>query len=92
MQEKKLIQAQIEKDEEDAKRKLAELAIVKKKNQQDILTQIAEKEERKRREKQEAMYELRAAKLAELQYRKKVEGVKEQYRKTGEEFRSKRPF
>ena len=49
----------------------------KKGHQGDILRQIGERDRTKRRELQEKMYEERAAKLAEIDYVRKIETDKQ---------------
>ena len=44
----------------------------KKNHQGDILKQVGEKDRTKRRDLQEKMYEERAAKLAEIEYTRKI--------------------
>lgn len=60
----------------------------KKKYQTDVLRQIGERDRAQRRELQEKMYEERAAKLAELQYVKKIENQKDTNTKTLSEWRT----
>lgn len=52
-------------------------ALLKKTYQVDVLRQVNEKDREKRRELQEKMYEERAAKLAEINYVKKIDTQKE---------------
>jgi hypothetical protein len=50
------------------------------------------KDKSKRRDLQDKMYEERAAKLAEIQYKRMVEDEKKRGLQLLEELRSKRPF
>ena len=50
----------------------------KQRHQGDILMQVADKDRQKRRDLQEKMYEERAAKLAEMQYVKKIDTQKQE--------------
>ena len=52
------------------------MALEKKKHQTDVLRQIGERDRTQRRDLQEKMYEERAAKLAEIQYVKKIDTQK----------------
>jgi hypothetical protein len=47
-------------------------AVYRKQHQGDVLKQIGERDRATRRDIQEKMYEERAAKLAELQYTRKI--------------------
>lgn len=51
-------------------------ALIKKNHQTDILKQINERDREQRRVIQEKMYEERAAKLAELEYSKRIQEQK----------------
>jgi hypothetical protein len=50
--------------------------LIKKNNQTDILKQINERDREQRRVIQEKMYEERAAKLAELEYARRIQDQK----------------
>lgn len=52
-------------------------ALTKKNHQTDILKQINERDREQRRAIQEKMYEERAAKLAELEYSKRIQEQKQ---------------
>jgi len=67
------LRRQQEEDEEKRRRMAAE----KKLHQGDVLMQIGERDRDKRRELQEKMYEERAAKLAEIDYTRKIQGEKQ---------------
>ena len=47
-------------------------SLAKKSHQTDILRQVAERDRTMRRDLQEVMYEERAAKLAELEYQRRI--------------------
>ena len=53
-------------------------ALEKKSHQTDILRQVGEQDRNMRRELQDRMYEERAAKLAEINYSRKIEAEKAQ--------------
>jgi hypothetical protein len=61
---------------------------MKKNYQGDILKQVNERDRDRRRELQEKMYEERAAKLAEIQYVKKIETQKDQNNQLLQNWRS----
>ena len=75
--EKKLIAAEVEKQQREYEEKKAREAMAKKGHQTDILKQINERDRDQRRELQEKMYEERAAKIAEIQYTRKIQDQKE---------------
>lgn len=60
----------------EAEEKKQRDAITKKNHQTDILKQINERDREQRRVIQEKMYEERAAKLAELEYSKRIQEQK----------------
>lgn len=64
-----------EEAEEEERKAMERLR--KRKNQDDIMAQVKAKDRDKRREEQEKMYERRAALLAEMEYRRKIEAEKE---------------
>jgi len=75
-EEKRYLQAkQMREEAEEAERKALE-RLRKIKNQDDLIEQMKFKDREKRREEQEKMYERRAALLAEMEYRKKIEAEK----------------
>lgn len=76
-EEKRYLQAkQMREEAEEAEKKALE-RLRKVKNQDDIINQMKFKERERRREEQEKMYERRAALLAEMEYRRKIEAEKE---------------
>ena len=54
--------------------------------------QVAEKQRFNKKEFQDRMYEERAAKLAELEYRRNIDVTKDRNKALLEELRSKRPY
>ena len=75
-EEKRYLQAkQMREEAEEAERKALE-RLRKIKNQDDLIEQMKFKDREKRREEQEKMYERRAALLAEMEYRRKIEAEK----------------
>lgn len=74
--EKAQIDAEIEKQNREHEEKMLKDAVYRKQHQGDILKQIGERDRAQRRELQEKMYEERAAKLAELQFTRKIQDQK----------------
>ena len=72
MNEKGLIDEEIRRIQAEDEEKRAREAVLKKNNQTDILRQINERDREQRRVIQEKMYEERAAKLAELEYSRRI--------------------
>lgn len=70
--EKQLIDEEIRKIQAEDEERKAREALLKKNNQTDILRQINERDREQRRVIQEKMYEERAAKLAELEYSRRI--------------------
>jgi hypothetical protein len=70
--ERKEITEKIEFEQKQQEDKERYEAIKKKNHQSDILMQIGERDRAQRREIQEKMYEERAAKLAELDYQRRI--------------------
>ena len=75
--EKQLIDAELERLNRLAEEKATKEALVRKNYQGDILKQVNERDRDQRRLIQEKMYEERAAKLAEIQYVKKIDTQKD---------------
>ena len=71
-QERKQIEATIAQQNADYEARSADEAHVRKNHQMDILKQMNEKDRIQRQYLQEKMYEERAAKLAELEYQRKI--------------------
>ena len=66
------------KNYQNAVQKINEEELMKRrKHQDDLKYQIAEKDKQRQRENQEKLYQERAAKLWELQYQKKINDQKE---------------
>lgn len=74
--EKQLIDEEIQRIEAEAEDKRQRDTLQKKNHQTDILKQINERDREQRRVIQEKMYEERAAKLAELEYGKRIQEQK----------------
>lgn len=74
--EKQVIDEEIQRMQAEAEEKKARDAIQKKNHQTDILKQINERDREQRRAIQEKMYEERAAKLAELEYTRRIQDQK----------------
>ena len=75
--DKQLIDNELERLNRLAEEKAAKEALVRKNYQGDILKQVNERDRDQRRLIQEKMYEERAAKLAEIQYVKKIDTQKD---------------
>jgi len=73
-------------------KKKAEENLARKRHQEDLLMQMSEKDRLKRREVQEKMYEERAAKLAEIDYQKKIQQTKSMNQTKLSDMMSQRPF
>lgn len=74
--EKQLIEEEIQRMQAEAEEKKSRDTIQKKNHQTDILKQINERDREQRRVIQEKMYEERAAKLAELEYSRRIQDQK----------------
>ena len=76
-QERKQIEATIAQQNAEFEARSAEEAAVRKNHQMDILKQMNEKDRIQRGYLQEKMYEERAAKLAELEYQRRIQKDKD---------------
>lgn len=74
--EKTAIDAEIERQNQIHEEKQLNAAVARKAHQTDILKQVTERERAMRRDLQEKMYEERAAKLAELEYSRRIQAEK----------------
>ena len=74
--EKAGIDAEIERQNQLHEEKQLNAAVARKAHQTDILKQVSERERAMRRDLQEKMYEERAAKLAELEYSRRIQAEK----------------
>ena len=74
--EKTAIDAEIERQNQLHEEKQLNAAVARKAHQTDILKQVTERERAMRRDLQEKMYEERAAKLAELEYSRRIQAEK----------------
>lgn len=86
--ENKKIQEEVERQERAYQEKIAKEALQRKQHQGDILMQMNERDRNNRRLIQEKMYEERAAKIAEMQYTKKIQDQKMENRVTLNNMRS----
>ena len=75
--EKKQIDEEIERQTRAHEEKAINDALAKKTHQTDVLRQVGERERTMRRELQDRMYEERAAKLAEIEYNRRIEAEKQ---------------
>lgn len=75
--EKQIIDEEIAKTQAEMEDKKNRDTIIKKNNQADILKQINERDREQRRVIQEKMFEERAAKLAELEYTRRIQDQKQ---------------
>jgi len=90
--EKQVVTKDILDYEEEIRRKKEDESNTNKRHQTDILGQISKKQDSQQRKVQEKMEQERAAKLAELEYMKKIQDEKEKGRKMLDELRKQRPF
>ncbi len=70
------LQVSLEQQNKMAEEKRVAASLAKATHQNDILMQVGEKERMKKREYQEAMFEQRAMKLAEIDYKRKIDSDK----------------
>jgi hypothetical protein len=80
--EKAAIDAEIERQNREYEEKRAREQLYRQKHQGDILMQINDRDRQQRRDLQEKMYEERAAKLAEINYVRKIETQKQENTQT----------
>ena len=76
--EKQRLETELERQNREAEERKMREALTRKNYQVDVLRQVNERDREKRRMLQEKMYEERAAKLAEINYVKKIETQKDQ--------------
>ena len=74
--DKQVIDEEIQRTQAEAEEKKMRETISKKNHQADILKQINERDREQRRVIQEKMFEERAAKLAELEYSRRIQEQK----------------
>lgn len=92
LEEKERVEAEVRRAEEiEEARKLA-LRQTKVSHQEDLRWQIGEKQNQRQRDVQDEMYEIRAMKLAELEYKRKIEEERKKGKALLDELRAKRPF
>lgn len=75
--EKNLLETELERQNREAEEKKAREALIRKNYQGDVLRQVNERDRDQRRLLQEKMYEERAAKLAEINYVRKIDTQKQ---------------
>ena len=75
--EKVTIETELQRQQREHEEKMMRDAAYRKQYQGDVLRQIGERDRGYRREVQEKMYEERAAKLAELNYTRKIDDQKQ---------------
>lgn len=86
--EKQIIEEEIARTQAEYEEKRARDTITKKNHQTDILKQINERDREQRRVIQEKMFEERAAKLAELEYTRRIEEQKKVNSNTLQQWKS----
>ena len=74
--EKRVIETELERQNREAEEKRVKEALLRKNYQGDVLKQVNERDREQRRVIQEKMYEERAAKLAEINYVRKIDDQK----------------
>lgn len=74
--ERQNMEEEVERQNRAYDEQMQKTALSKKAHQTDILRQVGERDRTMRRELQEVMYEERAAKLAELEYKRRIETEK----------------
>ena len=80
-EEKRYLAAKLQREQAEQEEKQALERLKKKQHQEDVLEQVKVKEREKHRTEQEKMYEKRAAMLAEIEYKKRIEMEKEKAQK-----------
>lgn len=90
--EKELIELEVKRLEELDRIRRENVASSKKSHQEELRFQMGDKDKSKRRELQDKMYEERAAKLAEIQYKRMIDEENKRNLQLLDELRSKRPY
>ncbi len=80
--EKRILETELERQNREYEEKRQQEQLYRQKHQGDILMQVNERDRQKRRELQEKMYEERAAKLAEINYVKRIDNQKQENTQT----------
>lgn len=71
------MEAEVERQNRAYEEQMIKTSMMKKMHQTDVLRQVGERDRTMRRELQEVMYEERAAKLAELEYQRRIQTEKD---------------
>lgn len=90
--EKDELDRALEQQLRDHEAKVLQQKMNKSMHQSDVLKQVGEKERGKRKDYQESMFEQRAMKLAELDYKRKIETENSKNNEMLQTLRSQRPF
>lgn len=75
--EKANLEEEVERQNKAYEDQMVKTSMMKKMHQTDLLRQVGERDRTMRRELQEIMYEERAAKLAELEYQRRIQTEKD---------------
>ena len=75
--ERQNMESEVERQNRAYEEQMIKTSIAKKGHQTDILRQVGERDRTMRRDLQEIMYEERAAKLAELEYQRRIQTEKD---------------
>lgn len=75
--ERQNMEAEVERQNKAYEDQMIKTSMMKKMHQTDVLRQVGERDRTMRRELQEIMYEERAAKLAELEYQRRIQTEKD---------------
>jgi hypothetical protein len=75
--ERQNMEAEVERQNKAYEEQMIKTSMMKKMHQTDVLRQVGERDRTMRRELQEVMYEERAAKLAELEYQRRIQTEKD---------------
>ena len=70
--ERENMESEVERQNKAYEEQMVKTSMMKKMHQTDVLRQVGERDRTMRRELQEVMYEERAAKLAELEYQRRI--------------------
>jgi hypothetical protein len=92
VREKDELDRALDQQTRDHEAKVIQKKMNKNMHQSDVLKQLGEKERAKRKEYQESMFEQRAMKLAEIDYRRKIENENTKNNEMLETLRSQRPY
>ncbi len=75
--ERQNMESEVERQNRAYEEQMIKTSLAKKSHQTDVLRQVGERDRTMRRELQEVMYEERAAKLAELEYQRRIQTEKD---------------